>query len=213
MRLLDEFSKNFFTIPINLRYVNPGGLSYHWLSSARQSAVSRLLYPPSDNEVREFLTDGTNIKKSRRRLVSHTNFLFAIFKKTTQTVKDLGGVKLTRVRKFLDFLSRDQHTVWDLLGPTGLNSMWTSLIRPEKYATYSYSFVFIFQFILLTQSCESRDHEPWTSAHRPYPLFWCQEHPSLSPIKQLGASSSRPAKKSHGWFNEKPLCDGANVRE
>jgi hypothetical protein len=48
-RLLDEFSKNFFTIPINLRYANPGGLSYHWLSSARQSAVSRLLYPPSDN--------------------------------------------------------------------------------------------------------------------------------------------------------------------
>ena len=144
--LLDEISDNFFTIrSICALRTLEGCLITGYLRHASPS----LRYPPSDNGVREFLTDGIIIKAEDTSSLIR-NFLFAVFENTTQAVKDLGGDKITRVRKFLDFMSRDQHTAWNLPGPTWLNSMRT-LIDQARKRRYRFLFVFIFQFTYLTQ--------------------------------------------------------------
>ena len=99
-RLLDEFSNNFFTIPISLR---SGVWSYLWLSSARLS-VARL--SPFRRRSSSPLVP---LSKLITLHPSYKKVLFALFEETTQAVKDSGGDKLTRIRMFRDFMSRDQH--------------------------------------------------------------------------------------------------------
>ncbi|KAH9179801.1 hypothetical protein EDB89DRAFT_2238751 [Lactarius sanguifluus] len=89
-RLLDEFSKNYFMIPINLRHSEGQG------------------YPPADHKVRNFLTDGGRVipHSSARYLIQH--FLLALFDKTAVVLKKMGPTKSERIRNFRDFMSKDQ---------------------------------------------------------------------------------------------------------
>ncbi|KAH9021093.1 hypothetical protein EDB83DRAFT_2320509, partial [Lactarius deliciosus] len=86
-RLLDEFSKNFFLIPINLRASTDQG------------------YPPADSEVRNFLTrhDGVH---SALSLMQH--FLLALFSRTKATLERMGSTKSGRIREFREYMSKDQ---------------------------------------------------------------------------------------------------------
>ncbi|KAI9449302.1 hypothetical protein BJY52DRAFT_1227846 [Lactarius psammicola] len=88
-RLLDEFSKSYFLIPLNLRASTDRG------------------YPPADAQVRHFLTDS--------QVVSHSSvtsllqyFLLALFIKTKEILGDMGRTKSDRIRKFRAYMSKDQ---------------------------------------------------------------------------------------------------------
>ncbi|KAI9445890.1 hypothetical protein H4582DRAFT_1901738 [Lactarius indigo] len=86
-RLLDEFSKGHFLIPMNLRASTDQG------------------YPPADSEVRNFLTrrDGVNSPVS---LIQH--FLLALFNRTKETLERMDSTKSGRIREFREFMSKDQ---------------------------------------------------------------------------------------------------------
>lgn len=63
-------------------------------------------YPPPDGAVRNFLT-ASDIKADEALcLVQH--FLLALFKKTAETIKGMGKDKVSRVRKFREFMSDGQ---------------------------------------------------------------------------------------------------------
>ncbi|KAI9444320.1 hypothetical protein H4582DRAFT_2071891 [Lactarius indigo] len=70
-RLLDEFSKSYFMIPINLRHSEGQG------------------YPPADHKVRNFLMDGGRVipHSSAKYLMQH--FLLALFDKTAVVLKEM----------------------------------------------------------------------------------------------------------------------------
>ncbi|KAI9430204.1 hypothetical protein H4582DRAFT_1820313, partial [Lactarius indigo] len=89
-RLLDEFSKSYFMIPINLRHSEGQG------------------YPPADHKVRNFLTDGGRVipHSSAKYLMQH--FLLALFDKTAVVLKEMGPTKFERIQNFRDFMSKDQ---------------------------------------------------------------------------------------------------------
>ncbi|KAH8991830.1 hypothetical protein EDB83DRAFT_2534946 [Lactarius deliciosus] len=98
-RLLDEFSKEHFLIPINLRPKDSEG------------------FPPADDEVREFLTNnqeyqGRNISESSYMRAHY--FLKALFCVTVETIAKLdapseGGAKRTyHIDKFRIFMSYGQ---------------------------------------------------------------------------------------------------------
>ncbi|KAI9452701.1 hypothetical protein BJY52DRAFT_1225998 [Lactarius psammicola] len=85
-RLLDEFSKSYFLIPLNL------------CASTDQG------YPPADAQVRHFLTDS--------QVVSHSSvtsllqyFLLALFIKTKEILRDMGRTKSDRIRKFRAYMT------------------------------------------------------------------------------------------------------------
>ncbi|KAH9009201.1 hypothetical protein EDB83DRAFT_2234923 [Lactarius deliciosus] len=99
-RLLDEFSKEHFLIPINLRPKDSEGV-----------------LPPADDEVREFLTNnqeyqGRNISESSYMRAHY--FLKALFCVTAETIAKLdapseGGAKRTyHIDKFRIFMSYGQ---------------------------------------------------------------------------------------------------------
>ncbi|KAI9429233.1 hypothetical protein H4582DRAFT_2089709 [Lactarius indigo] len=89
-RLLDEFLKSYFMIPINLHHSEGQG------------------YPPADHKVRNFLTDGGRVipHSSAKYLMQH--FLLMLFDKTTEVLKKMGPTKFERIQNFRDFMSKDQ---------------------------------------------------------------------------------------------------------
>ncbi len=92
----------------NLRPANSGASEVCLLTGYLPPADPSLGYPPSGNGVREFLPGGSSIKAEEAPSLVR-NFLFALFEKTTQAVKDFGGDKGTRIRKFRDSMSTVQH--------------------------------------------------------------------------------------------------------
>ena len=92
----------------NLRPANSGASEVCLLTGYLPPADPSLGYPPSGNGVREFLAGGSSIKAEEAPSLVR-NFLFALFEKTTQAVKDFGGDKGTRIRKFRDSMSTVQH--------------------------------------------------------------------------------------------------------
>src|SRR5258708_28435745 len=92
----------------NLRPANSGASEVCLLAGYLPPADPSLGYPPSGNGVREFLAGGSSIKAEEAPSLVR-NFLFALFEKTTQAVKDFGGDKGTPSRKFRDSIARVQH--------------------------------------------------------------------------------------------------------
>ncbi|KAH9030051.1 hypothetical protein EDB85DRAFT_1891783 [Lactarius pseudohatsudake] len=101
-RLLDEFSKEHFLIPINLRPKDGEG------------------FPPADDGVREFLTSNQEYQgksRSESSFIRAHYFLKALFCVTAETITKLdadytpseGGAKRTyRIDKFREFMSNGQ---------------------------------------------------------------------------------------------------------
>ncbi|KAH8983004.1 hypothetical protein EDB86DRAFT_3126111 [Lactarius hatsudake] len=87
LRLLDEFSKNFFLIPINLRASTDQG------------------YPPADSEVRNFLTQHDGVHSA---LSLMQQFLLMLFSRTKATLEHMGSTKSGRIREFQEYMSKDQ---------------------------------------------------------------------------------------------------------
>jgi hypothetical protein len=71
-------------------------------------------------------------------------------------------------------------------------------------ATVQLSEYCVLPVILESQERNSKetDTAPFEELSRHYPQF-----------KQFAAVSRRLAKRSDGWFNENPLCDGATIHE
>ncbi|KAH9019638.1 hypothetical protein EDB85DRAFT_1896565 [Lactarius pseudohatsudake] len=85
--LLDEFSKSYFLIPINLRASTDQG------------------YPPADREVWEFLTQNDS-DSSALSLIKH--FLLALFIKTKEALGCMGFTKSDQIQEFQSYMSKDQ---------------------------------------------------------------------------------------------------------
>ncbi|KAH9174011.1 hypothetical protein EDB89DRAFT_2068265 [Lactarius sanguifluus] len=114
-RLLDEFSKEHFLIPINLRPKDSESVSCPFHLHSLPNSLVRL--PPADDEVREFLTNnqeyqGRNISESSYMRAHY--FLKALFCVTAETITKLdapseGGAKRTyHIDKFRIFMSYGQ---------------------------------------------------------------------------------------------------------
>ena len=86
-RLLDEFSRGLFMIPINLRPAKSDGTSYLLLPVIAHQ--TRLLdFPPADDQVHDFLSGlGESYKTSAKLAYPRAhNFLLALFTKTKETL-------------------------------------------------------------------------------------------------------------------------------
>lgn len=105
-RLLDEFSKHFFLIPINLR---PPKTSGSFITVTFRACWTCLIgYPPSDHNVRDYLTQGSIEAKEVKRRVE--TFLSALFKEAAKKLEGLDDCQCqsTRIRKFREFMSDGQ---------------------------------------------------------------------------------------------------------
>ncbi|KAH9014063.1 hypothetical protein EDB84DRAFT_1277877 [Lactarius hengduanensis] len=91
-RLLDEFSRSLFLIPVNLRPANSDG------------------FPPPDNQVRDFLLgSGEDENRADSAYSRMTHFLCALFTKVQETIGNLnGGYKAERIGRFRVFMSEGQ---------------------------------------------------------------------------------------------------------
>jgi hypothetical protein len=109
-RLLDEFARGYFMIPINLRPAKSDGTSYLLLPVMAHQ--TRLLgFPPADGQVRDFLSGvGETPEGSAKLAYSRAcNFLLALFTKTKETITTLNGCnKAERIKEFREFMSDGQ---------------------------------------------------------------------------------------------------------
>ena len=83
------------------------------------------------------------------------NFLFALFEKTTQAVKDFGGDKGTRIRKFRDSMSRVRHI--ESAGSYRVEFYENDIGKARKVCHRFLSSYF--SPIVFTSPCSTRDHE------------------------------------------------------
>lgn len=111
-RLLDEFARGFFTIPINLRPAKSDGTSCLSLPIMDHQARLFLVgFPPADVQVRDFLlgVEGTLEASAQLAYSRACNFLLALFKKTEETVASFNGqTKAERIKEFRKFMSDGQ---------------------------------------------------------------------------------------------------------
>ena len=111
-RLLDEFSKGHFLIPINLRERGSQGASHPF--QPFMVRYTRLLgFPPPDVAVRKFLTDfDSNDKEMQQKSYSRAcHFLISLFvraKDTIAALASLGDDENDRILKFRAFMSEEQ---------------------------------------------------------------------------------------------------------
>ena len=104
-RLLDEFSKHFFMIPINLRSSDSKG---SFIPVTFRACLTCLIgYPPPDHIVRDFLTGGGIEPQDVSCRIG--NFLIALLEVTKEVIPELGDDQFTRIKGFREFMSKDQH--------------------------------------------------------------------------------------------------------
>jgi hypothetical protein len=106
-RLLDEFSKSFFLIPINLRAEGTTGSCYLITVAPKACLICLIGYPPPDDDVRNFFVRGSPIQAYQVR-----SFLSALFETTAETLRRLGddqSTYYTQVARFREFMSKGQH--------------------------------------------------------------------------------------------------------
>ncbi len=102
-RLLDEFSRSFFLVPINLRPANTDGMSY-LLFPVMACQTHLLGFPPPDNQVRDFLSGPADTAFDRA-----CNFLLTLFGKCKEAVAKFDcRDKAERVQEFRRFMSEGQ---------------------------------------------------------------------------------------------------------
>lgn len=102
-RLLDEFSKTNFVIPINIRNEDTTGMYHSFLPSCTVTPMF-LGFPPPDNAIRDLLTRGDSTDIVRPRML---NFLSALFKRTKWIItSELQGAQTQseRITKFREFM-------------------------------------------------------------------------------------------------------------
>jgi hypothetical protein len=132
-RLLDEFARGHFVIPINLRPAMSDGTSCLLLPVMTHQA--RLLgFPPADGEVRDFLLSVTDaLEVSADSAYSRAcNLFLALFNKTEETIASFNGrTKAERIKEFRTFMSDGQSM--RVAGETGKDSTVTLSLGLEMY--------------------------------------------------------------------------------
>lgn len=106
-RLLDEFSKKHFLIPINLRKTGTRS-AYHLLLSLFCSSLILLAFPPPDDSIHSLLTKRDSYENVYFRSL---HFLTALLEKTTKVItEDLkeADSRIMRITKFRDFMADGQ---------------------------------------------------------------------------------------------------------
>jgi hypothetical protein len=107
-RLVDQFAKTNFLIPLNLRegIANEGVSSF----SIMTSSPMFIGFPPPDNVIRDLLTrPGNDENKIYPRML---HFLFELFEKTSRVIADDLGEVMTRSQRiiaFRDFMTNGQN--------------------------------------------------------------------------------------------------------
>jgi hypothetical protein len=110
-RLLDEFSKNHFLIPINLRPENSHSASILSFFLYFYGYTRLLGFPPADVAVRVFLTnyDSDDPEIQQKSYPRACHFLLSLFVHTADLVVTLGADnKDDRVVKFREYMSKGQ---------------------------------------------------------------------------------------------------------
>jgi hypothetical protein len=105
-RLLDELSKKYFLIPINLRKSPSTGV--YTISPFSSITLMFLGYPPSDDSVRDLLTKS---KSAKGAYVRSLYFLLVLFERTTRVItEDLKDAhdRSTCITKFREFMADGQ---------------------------------------------------------------------------------------------------------
>jgi hypothetical protein len=107
-RLLDELSKEYFLIPINLREPGSTG-AYATISPFSPITIMSLGYPPPDVSVRNLLTTS---KSAGDAYIGSLYFLLTLFERTTRVItEDLKDApdRSTRITKFREFMTNGQN--------------------------------------------------------------------------------------------------------
>ena len=106
-RLIDELSRTYFLIPVNLRESRSTG-AYATISPFSPIKLIFLGYPPADVSVRDFLTASNSAGDA---YICSLWFLITLFARTTRVIKeDLKDAPdpSTRVTKFREFMADGQ---------------------------------------------------------------------------------------------------------
>jgi hypothetical protein len=108
-RLVDEFSKDHFLIPINLRKQGAGGASHRFCFTFMVCYTRHLGFPPPDGAARQFLLSFDNQS-------SYRYFLLSLFIHTKKKILDLGASS----KKDLIFQFREYMTKGQTFGGVGI---------------------------------------------------------------------------------------------
>jgi hypothetical protein len=108
-RLVDEFSKDHFLIPINLREEVTRGASRPFCFTFMVFYTRHLGFPPADDAVRNFLTPCDTEEMQGQFYSRACHFLLSLFKHTKNKIISLGGNnRKDRIMRFREYMTKGQ---------------------------------------------------------------------------------------------------------
>jgi len=105
-RMIDEFSKHYFVVPINLRDGKTGDLRFHLLFSFLRYNAVNPGYPPSDAEVRDWFR--ASRLTSSESDIRFSAFLAALFEKIDEVISKPESYIRQRIAESLDLTEEEK---------------------------------------------------------------------------------------------------------